>query len=169
MSAINGLGAGYGTVYQGASRTTEGYDGLSIDDFYALLAAQMQYQDADNPMDTAEMMSMMVQTQMIDAITQMAMTNTITYATSMMGKNVTVAEVDYNTGAYTNEYITGVVTGVVLGENPILYIDGNPYTMSQVMAVGEVPIIDESETPEEGTDTEGETEGTTDPETDTTI
>ncbi len=169
MSAINGLGAGYGTIYQGADRTTEGQDGLSIDDFYMLLAAQMQYQDADNPMDTAEMMSMMVQTQMIDAITQMAVTNTITYATSMMGKSLTVAEVDYNTGAYTNEYITGVVTGVVLGEDPILYIDGNPYLMSQVMAVGEVPLEEETETPEEGTDTEGETEGTTETDTNTTI
>lgn len=30
---------------------------MSLQDFYYLLAAQLKYQDADNPMDTAEMMA----------------------------------------------------------------------------------------------------------------
>ena len=44
---------------------------LTMTDFYQLLAAQLKYQDADNPMDTSQMMAQMVQTQMITALTHM--------------------------------------------------------------------------------------------------
>ena len=45
---------------------------LTMSDFYTLLATQIQYQDADNPMDTSEMVSQLVQNQMSEAITQMS-------------------------------------------------------------------------------------------------
>lgn len=118
---------------------------LSLSDFYTLLAAQLKYQDADNPMDTSEMMASMVQTQMIEAITQMTSMNTTSYATSMMGKEVTVALVDKD-GMYAGEK-KGVVTGVVLGDNPIIFVDGEGYSLSQVVAVGEIP---EQKDPDEG-------------------
>ena len=70
---------------------------LSMTDFYELLATQLQYQDADNPMDTSEMMNQLVQTQMsqmIDqmttAVTDLTTVNLMSYASSMMGKEVTV-------------------------------------------------------------------------------
>lgn len=106
-------------------------------DFYTLLAAQLKYQDMDNPMDTSEMMSSMVQTQMIQAITEMSSMNMTTYATSMIGKEVTVALVDKD-GMYTGEK-EGTVTGVVLGDSPIVFVDGKSYSLSQIVAVGEVP------------------------------
>lgn len=110
---------------------------LSLSDFYTLLAAQLKYQDADNPMDTSEMMASMVQTQMIEAITQMTSMNTTSYATSMVGKEVTIAMVDKD-GMYAGEK-KGVVTGVVLGDNPIIFVDGAAYSLSQIVAVGEIP------------------------------
>lgn len=60
------------------SATTEE---LTMTDFYKLMAAQMQYQDPDNPMDTSELMSTMVQSKMITAMAQMTSTSMITYAT----------------------------------------------------------------------------------------
>ena len=86
-------------------------------DFYTLLAAQMKYQDADNPMDTSEMMASMVQTQMIQAISEMTTMQMTTYAASMIGKEVTVAEVDAN-GQYTGDKV-GTVTSVLLGSSPV--------------------------------------------------
>ncbi len=119
----------------GASTRNTGSNGLSVDDFYALLATQIKYQDADNPMDTSEMMAQMVQTQMIDAITQMSLMNTTTYASSMVGQTVTVAEVD-EYGNYTGEDITGVVSGTILGVNPTIQVEGKEYFLSQIVAVG---------------------------------
>ena len=52
---------------------------LTMTDFYKLMAAQMQYQDPDNPMDTSELMAQMVQSKMITAIAQMTSISTTSY------------------------------------------------------------------------------------------
>ncbi len=138
---------------------------IDMNDFYNLMAAQMKYQDMDNPMDTAEMLNQMVQTQMITAITEMTSMNLTTYATSMTGQTVTVAELDMN-GAYTGKNTTGVVEGVILGDDPILFINGNPYSLSQVVSVGTVPEPETDDTTTDGS-TEGDdttTDGTTESE-----
>ncbi len=116
---------------------------LTMTDFYQLLAAQLKYQDADNPMDTSQMMAQMVQTQMITALTHMttaisdlSLVNTTSYAVSMVGKEVTIAEVDEN-GKYTGKEIKGTVTGVGLGTNPTVFVDGKSYAISQLMSIGE--------------------------------
>lgn len=114
---------------------------LTMTDFYTLLAAQLKYQDADNPMDTAEMMAQMVQTQMIQAITQMTTNNMTTYMASMVGKTVTVNELDEN-GRQTGETVKGEVTGVVLGNDAKFFIDGKSYSASQLVSVGEIPSRD---------------------------
>lgn len=157
----NILGANYNSAAVRASDTTDKSSStksksksnpgeLTLSDFYKLLAAQLQYQDADNPMDTSQMMAQMVQTQMIQAITQMSSINSemytmnaISYATSMVGKEVTMAEVD-DEGKFTEETTTGTVTGVLLGSNPILYIGDKEYTLSQIMSIGDVPKKDET-------------------------
>lgn len=110
---------------------------LDMNDFYTLMAAQLKYQDMDNPADMSQMMTMMVQSQMIQAITNMSSTNTTSYAASMVGRQVTVAETDAN-GSYAGDR-SGVVTGVVLGDDPLVFVDGRSYKLSQVMSVGEIP------------------------------
>lgn len=124
---------------------------MDLEDFYYLLAAQLKYQDADNPMDTAEMMGTMVQTQMIQAISQMTQTNMTTYAASMVGKEVTIAEVD-NDGMYTGEK-KGTVTGVVLGDNPLIFVNGKAYYLSQIVAVGNVSTTEAATKPDESQQT----------------
>ena len=132
---------------------------LTMSDFYTLLATQIQYQDADNPMDTSEMVSQLAQNQMSEAITQMSTAvsdlstvNLLNYASSMMGKEVTVAEVDKD-GYYTGEELKGVVSGVSLGTVPTVVIDGKEYSLVQIMGVGTVPEKPDPEEPDEG-DTE---------------
>ncbi len=139
---------------------------MTMTDFYKLMAAQMQYQDPDNPMDTSELMATMVQSKMITALAQMTSTNMITYATSMLGKDVTLAEVDA-LGRGTGEYTKATITGVSLaGESPTIYVGDKAYSMSQIMSVGDVKLKDEVEDDKtEGGDTDSGDGGTTGSET----
>ena len=129
---------------QSAKNSTE----LSVNDFYKLMAAQLQYQDMNNPADTSEMMSTMIQAQMIQSITNMTQTNTISYAASMVGKEATMAEVDVD-GKYVGD-TKGVISGVVLGDNPIIMMNGKSYSLSQIVALGNVET--KSETNNDETD-----------------
>jgi flagellar basal-body rod modification protein FlgD len=111
-------------------------------DFYTLLAAQLKYQDADNPMDTSEMMAQMVQMQMITtlnemstAISDLSLVDTTSYAVSMIGKEATIALVDDN-GYYTGEEVTGTITSVNLGTDPTVTVNGQTYSLSQMMTIG---------------------------------
>ena len=156
---------GWDGNYSGGSVSSAG-GMLSMTDFYTLLAAQLKYQDADNPMDTSEMMAQMVQSQMIQTLSQLSEVTITTYAASMSGKEVTVAEVDIN-GNYTGKNTVGVVESVVFsGSSPVLFVNGKSYTMSQLMAVGKIPETEKPEKPEEGEETEkpGEGEGVQKPE-----
>ncbi len=128
---------------------------MSIDDFYQLLAAQLKYQDPNEPLSNSEMMAQMVQTQMIttldsmsEAIDQLSITNITNYATSMLGEQVTVAEVD-NDGNYTGEDTTGIVEGVSMGVPPLIFINGKQYTIQQIMSVGKIPEPTEPEVEDE--------------------
>lgn len=126
---------------------------LTSTDFLKLLAAQLQYQDMTNPMSNSEMMSTMTQMASMNATTSMTtamstMTssmndvltvNLTSYATGMMGKEVTISLVDKD-GKLTGERITGTVDGISLYEgSPMVYVDGKGYQMSQVMSIGKVP------------------------------
>ncbi len=130
---------------------------LTMDDFYELLAAQLKYQDADNPMDSSEMMDQMVQMEMMDAtnsmvaaIQELTFSNLTSYATSLMGQEVTIAEVDPETGEYIGS-IKGVVEGVSLGSYPTVVVNGKQYSVTQVMGVGTVPELEGETDSEEGT------------------
>ncbi len=130
---------------------------LTMTDFYTLMAAQLRYQDSDNPMDTSEMMAQMVQEQMMmcidnmtDVISNLSIVNTTSYAASMTGKEVTVAELDED-GKYTGESTKGTVTGVMLGDEPKVYINGKEYGLTQIMAIGDTP---ENTKPSESEETE---------------
>lgn len=142
--------SGSNSDYRAESIPTGTNKSLSTMDFYTLLAAQLKYQDADNPMDTSEMMASMVQTQMIQAITEMSSMNMTSYASSMIGKEVTVAEID-SQGMYTGDK-TGVVTGVVLGDNPIIFIGDKAYNINQVVSIGEIPKSDKDDSTEKPKD-----------------
>ena len=126
----------------GRNETKESSTELTMNDFYQLLATQLKYQDADNPMDTSQMMVQMVQTQMITALEKMtttindlALVNTTSYAASMIGKEVTVAKLGLD-GNYNGETVTGTVTSVNLGTPPTLVVDGETYYLAQLMEVG---------------------------------
>lgn len=145
---------------------------MSMDDFFKLLAAQLQYQDMTNPMSNSEMMNQLTQMSSMSTMSNLTttmetMSDTITeamtslsqislssYATNLLGKEVTVADLD-DKGELAGHTI-GVVEGVALtGGNPIIYVDGKSYSLSQLMSMGAVPQETEKD---ENQDSSGEEE-----------
>lgn len=135
---------------------------LTSDDYWKLMAAQLQYQDMSNPMDNSEMMNQMVQMSSMSAMSKLSdaianfstVTNNLstvtltTYSTGLLGKEVTIAvpvkdgngkEVKDENGTSKMTTVKGVVTGVDLTGATSVYVGGKKYELSQVMAVGDVP------------------------------
>ena len=141
---------------------------LNMEDFLQLMVVQLQNQSIDDTMDTSEMMNQMVQMQMISAITNMTETNVMSYASSLVGKVVTIG-ITTEKGLEEREVlVTG--TGVMNGQQVIFGKDNTgkieTYGLNQIMAVGQLPPVEETEDPEnpenpgEGGNVEGPGEGT---------
>lgn len=98
---------------------------MSFDGYLKLLVAQMQNQDFNNPMDDSEVLAQMAQYSMLEGIKNMTQQSSISYATSLVGKVVTV---DDGTGSYT-----GMVESVtVIKGEPYLMVDGMSYKSDKV-------------------------------------
>ena len=136
---------------------------LDMTDFLKLMIVQLQSQTLDDTMDTSEMMNQMVQMQMITAITNMNETSIMTYASSLVGKVVTIGIVEGNNLEEREVVVVG--TGVSNGQQVIFGKDGKgnteTYALNQIMAVGRLPeiqgdqgVVDKGETEdgEEGAD-----------------
>ena len=140
---------------------------LDMTDFLKLMIVQLQSQTMDDTMDTSEMMNQLVQMQMISAITNMTETNVMSYASSLVGKVVTIG-IPTEQGLEEREVLvtgTGVMNGqqVIFGKDSTGRIE--TYGLNQIMAVGQLPPIEDTEDPEDpeqpgdGGDVEGPSEG----------
>lgn len=108
-------------------------DSLGMQDFLNLLVAQMTNQDAMNPMDNTEFISQMAQFSSLQAMSDLTKISMQGQATSLIGKNVIVA--DYNSkGELVIE--EGIVQRVTLfsGETK-LYVNDKEYSYSNIMEI----------------------------------
>ena len=79
--------------------------------------------------------------------------NTLTYAASLVGKTVTVGE--YGEDGKLQE-VVGTVTGTGTYQGvPVIFVDGEMYALSDIMAVGTLPDIPETPDEPEGGSGEG--------------
>ena len=143
---------------------------LTTDDFLVLMCAMFQNQDIDNTASTADMMNQFVQISVIQAVTDISSlihdTSTLTYASSLVGKTVTIGMYEGN----ELKEIEGVVTGTgTLNGEQVIFIGDDIYMLSDIMAVGKLPEVKDPEKPDgekpDGTDKPDNTEkpdGTTD-------
>lgn len=123
---------------------------LSMDSFLVLMAQQLQNQDPMNPTSQDNYMMQLAQMAVVEAMTNMTQLSVSTYATSMVGKEVTVADYDSQGNVKS---VTGTVTSVALYyDEPVIYINDKGYAMSQIMSVGSVPTNSGSEGENSGTD-----------------
>lgn len=167
MADIAGLIGGVSGLTPKNSTSRKNNTELDMQDFLQLMIVQLQSQTIDNAMDTSEMMNQLVQMQMISAITNMTETNVMSYASSLVGKVVTIG-IPTEQGLEEREVlVTG--TGVMNGQQVIFGKDNTgkieTYGLNQIMAVGQLPPIEDTEDPEdpekpgEGGDVEGPGDG----------
>ena len=139
------------------TRNTKSSGTLDMNSFLILMAQQLQNQDPMNPTSQDNYMMQLAQMAVVEAMTNMTQVSISTYASSMVGKEVTVADYDSQGNIKT---VTGTVTGIALYyDEPIIYIGDKGYTMSQLMSVGSVPTGEDGSgevDPPEGGDGSGE-------------
>lgn len=154
MAGVNAVGDSSGYSYNEPINPQAPTQGLTSTDFLKLLAAQLRYQDMSSPMSNSEMMDQLTQmssiqsmASMVTSVNSLASLNVTTYATSMIGKEVTIALLDKD-GKFTKENLTGTISGVSLYNNvPMICINDKNYYASQIMSVGKVepPPVDEGD------------------------
>ncbi len=113
---------------------------LDMNDFLTLMVAMFQNQSIDNQADTSEMMNMMVQMSVVEAISSISTlisdSTVMTYAASLVGKKVTI-------GQYVGQELVttqGTVDGTgSYGGQQVVFVNGKSYYLSDIMAVGELP------------------------------
>ncbi len=120
---------------------------LNMDDFMKLLVKQLQNQDMMNPMDEAAFMNQMTQMATVQAMNTFTDISVTTYAASLVGKEITVAE--KGTDGKVNEIVGTVSAAAIYGGEQVVFINGKSYYLTQVMAVGKLPPPEEKPKPEE--------------------
>lgn len=106
---------------------------LDMQDFLDLLVAQMTNQDVMNPMENTEFISQMAQFSSLQAMSNLSDISMQGQATSLIGKNVVVANYDSLGNLVVDE---GVVQRVTIhsGETK-LYVNDKEYDYSNVMEI----------------------------------
>lgn len=117
---------------------------LTMDDFLQLLVKQLQNQDMMNPMDETAFMNQMTQMATIQAMNTFTDISVTTYSASLVGKEVTVAEV--GTDGNIKEIVGEVTGAAIYGGKQVVFIDGKSYYLTQIMAIGKLPPKEEKPT-----------------------
>ncbi len=67
---------------------------LDMNDFIKLMAAQLRHQDMNNPLNESEMMAQMAQMATVQAMTTFTDIAVTSYSASLVGKEVTLAQIE---------------------------------------------------------------------------
>ena len=140
LNGIVSTGLETATATAKHSTSTKAGKDLQMEDFLQLMVATFQNQTIDNQADISDMMNQMVQMSVVQAITNISQvitdTTSMTYAASLVGKDVIIAE---QVGNETIQ-IPGKVTGTgTLNGTPVIFVGDKSYWLSDVLAVGELP------------------------------
>ena len=133
--------SGYPDLEHSTSRKQDP-SSLDMTDFLNLMVVQLQNQTIDNTMDTSDMLNQMVQMQMITALTNMTDASVMSYASSLVGKEVTIGV--WNNGQLEEKVVEITGTGLSNGKQ-VLFAGDEIYDLSSVMAVGRLPGSDEKD------------------------
>ena len=117
---------------------------LDFEDMLLLLVTQLQNQSIDNQMDASDMMNQLIQMTVMQSLTEVTMKveeqtqdSVMTYAASLVGKEVTVGVVDEN-GKIQEIYGEVTATGMYDGEQ-VIFMGENCYSLNSILAVGKLP------------------------------
>lgn len=121
---------------------------LDMTDFLTLMITELTSQSIDQTADTSDMLNQMVQMQMVQAMVNMTDASMMTYAASLVGKDVTVGQIN-SEGKIEEVYGTVTGTGTMNGSQ-VVFVNDKYYYLNEIMAVGKLPEkVEEPEDPEE--------------------
>ena len=138
----------------GVQVTKKDKGSLDMTDFLTLMVTELTNQSIDQAADTSDMLNQLVQMQMVQALVNMTDASVMSYAASLVGKEVTV-------GQYDSEGNLEEVVGTVIGTgtyngNQVVFVGDKYYFLSEILAVGRLP--QEVEKPD-GTQPDGSQDG----------
>ena len=152
LSSVLGTGEAAGAAAVRNSTNKKAGEDMQMDDFLQLMVAMFQNQSIDDTADTSEMMNQMVQMSVIQAVTNLnnlvSQSTTLTYAASLVGKEVTIGQYVGRELKEIRGTVTG--TGTLNGEQVIFLDDDQSYYLTDIMAVGRLPDLDKVEPAAEG-------------------
>lgn len=133
---------------------------LSFTDMLQLMVAQFQNQTMDDQASTTDMMNQLVSmstmqamNQMVEHMGELRLANVMSYAASLVEKEVTVFDGWDKDGKMIErtDYVTGMGT---YGGQTVIFLGekGDMYYLSDILAVGKLPPPEEIETPEDPED-----------------
>lgn len=117
---------------------------LSFQDMLLLMVTQLQNQTIDNQADPNDMMNQIIQMTVMQSLTEvsqqveeMTLANVMNYASSLVGKEVTLGVYDEK-GNVKEVYGIVEASGTYDGQQ-VIFVDGKSYFLSSIMAVGKLP------------------------------
>lgn len=102
--------------------------GLGKDAFLKLLVAQLKYQDPMKPADSTQFLSQTAQFNSLERLEDLLGAQRTMAASALVGRQVVARSAD-------GSPVTGVVTSVRLGDDPVLKVDGHDVPLSTVSEV----------------------------------
>ena len=129
---------------------------LTFEDMLSLMVTQLQNQTIDNTADTSDMLNQLVQMQMVTALANVTDASVMSYAGSLVGKEVTLGVYNEQTKKIEEVYGTVEASGTYDGRQ-VIFVDGKSYFLSDIMAVGKLPPIEDEKPP--AVDGEGDEDG----------
>lgn len=133
--------------------TDESDNSISIDAFLKIMVTQLTNQDFMNPVDDSQFVTQLAQFSTLQQMSDMTSNMKNNYMLSLVGQTVTCAKFNVS-GTLIKE--TGKVERIILADNDYsLYVNGEKFSLAQIMELGEKSAADTST----GTGA-GETNGT---------
>ena len=128
-------------------REREPSNELTFEDMLSLMVTQLQNQTIDNTADTNDMMNQLISmtvmqslTTLTTAVEEVQTASTMSYAASLVGKDVTLGIYNEKTKEIEELYGTVEASGTYDGKQ-VIFVGGQSYFLSSIMAVGKLPPI----------------------------
>ncbi|MDF2684826.1 MAG: flagellar hook capping protein [Clostridia bacterium] len=131
--AVNNISATYASqTIDNKSKSSDIADkrGLTMDDFFKLIAAQLQNQDMFNPVDNTEFIAQMAQISTLSQINELSNNINTNLSVSLLGKTVSASAPDERG---INKTTTGIVEGVSFNNGTaVVQIGGQLFQLEQI-------------------------------------
>lgn len=133
--SVDAIAASQSALQNGGKIVSQSQQGqMNMQDFFKLMAAELQYQDPESATDTSQYVNQMAQFGVLQQITSLSSSFNYAIASGMIDKSVTFSHFDETSG--TTQTGSGKVDAVDLSTGtPSCLIGGSWYELSEITGV----------------------------------